>query len=67
MDAILPSLLTAAEVGQWLSLTTRVVERMAQRGEMPCLALPSGELMFDRAELAKWAQTLRRSEGGYGK
>jgi hypothetical protein len=66
MDAILPSLITAVEVGQWLSLSTRVVERMARRREIPSLVLPSGELLFDCAELAQWAQTLRGSGASDG-
>jgi hypothetical protein len=63
MDATaLPSVLTAADVGLWLRVPTRVVERMGRRGEMPCRTLPTGDLVFDAADLAEWLRSLPRGE-----
>jgi hypothetical protein len=60
MDALsLPLMLTAMDVGLWLSLPTRQVERMARHGEIPCIRLPTGEILFDRAELLMWLDSLR--------
>jgi hypothetical protein len=65
MDAtLLPRLLTPMDVGMWLSLPTRDVKRMARRGEIPCLTLPSGDLLFDPEELAAWVKGLRAPSGG---
>jgi hypothetical protein len=60
MDApTLPLLLTPMDVGLWLSLSTRQVEKMARRGEIPSIKLPNGDLVFDRAELLMWLDQLR--------
>jgi hypothetical protein len=61
--ATLPRLLTPAEVGVWLVLPARRVERLARAGEIPCLTLPDGSIMFEAASLAAWVQT-RRAQGG---
>jgi hypothetical protein len=52
-------MLTADDVGLWLSLPRRKVERMARRGEIPSLTLPSGDIVFDQAELLMWLDRLR--------
>jgi hypothetical protein len=59
MDAdALPRLLTPADVGRWLSLPARRVERMAKRGEIPYRILPSGDIVFEAEALAAWARQL---------
>jgi hypothetical protein len=58
----LPDLLTPLDVALWLSLPTREVERMARRGQVPCVELPSGDLMFERTALVGWLESLRRTE-----
>jgi excisionase family DNA binding protein len=55
----LPTLLTPVDVAEWLSLSARQVERMARRGEIPALALPTGDLVFDKSELLMWLDRLR--------
>jgi hypothetical protein len=60
MDApALPSLLTAMDVGLWLNLPTRQIERMARRGQLPAITLPTREILFDRVELLMWLDRLR--------
>jgi hypothetical protein len=58
----LPQLLTPMDVGHWLSLPTRQVERLARRGEIPSITLPGGELVFDAADLVEWIGH-RKAEG----
>jgi excisionase family DNA binding protein len=55
----LPKLLTVTEVGEWLLLTPRQVTRLAKRGEIPSIAVPGGDLMFEAADLIEWLATLR--------
>jgi excisionase family DNA binding protein len=52
-------MLTAPEVALWLSVPTRRVEQMARNGEIPSVALPTDDLLFDRAELLAWLNSLR--------
>ncbi len=59
MDAILPTLLTAQDVGLWLCLPTDRVIRLAREGHIPCIVLPSSEMLFDSNELAAWLEKLR--------
>jgi excisionase family DNA binding protein len=67
MDATaLPRLLTADEVADWLGLPVRRVERMARRGELPSRRLPTGDLVFDPADLAPWAAALPTGREGVG-
>jgi hypothetical protein len=63
MSAALPSLLTPQDVGLWLSIPTGRVVRLARRGDLPCVTLPDGELLFESAELARWLEGLRKREG----
>jgi hypothetical protein len=59
MDATqLPQMLTPMDVGLWLSLSTGRVERLARRGQIPAIILPSGDILFDRAELLMWLDDL---------
>lgn len=71
--AVLPRLLTPADVADWLSLSVRQVERMARRGALPAVELPDGSLVFDAEDLAAWLrrrkaaaeqERQRRDEGG---
>jgi hypothetical protein len=57
-------MLTAMDVGLWLSLPTRQVERMARRGQIPSVTLPNGDILFDRAELLMWLDHLRDQPRG---
>jgi hypothetical protein len=59
MDTPLPVMLTPLDVAAWLSLPSRRVEQMARRGEIPSVTLPTGDLVFDRAELVAWLDSLR--------
>jgi hypothetical protein len=53
----LPQLMTASDVADWLRQTSRRVERMARRKEIPCVQLPDGSLVFDQDDLAIWLET----------
>ena len=59
MDAPLPHLLTPQDVASWLSLPTDRVVRMARRGDIPCLILPGGDMLFDQLELVGWLAGFR--------
>jgi hypothetical protein len=54
--ALLPRLVTAGAVAEWLLTTTRAVLRMARAGEIPCVTLPDGSLVFDAEDLAGWLE-----------
>jgi hypothetical protein len=54
----LPRLLTSEDVGAWLSLSPSRVERLARKGLIPCRQLPTGDIVFDEAELTEWARGL---------
>jgi hypothetical protein len=32
---------------------------MARQGSIPCIALPSGDFLFDPIELTRWMESLR--------
>lgn len=49
-------LMTPSEVGDLLKLATSRVSRLAKQGRIPCIRLPDGELLFDRADIAKWLE-----------
>ncbi len=57
-------MLAAEDVSLWLNMPTRRVERMARRGQIPCLVLPDGEILFDQAELLMWLNRLREQPQG---
>jgi hypothetical protein len=52
--------MTPQDVGLWLNMPTARVIRLARKGEIPCLALPDGELLFDPTELVAWIARLRK-------
>lgn len=56
---LLPHLLTPHDVSLWLSMPPARVVRFAKSGQIPCIVLPDGELMFDADELAAWLVRLR--------
>lgn len=65
MDApTLPLMLTAMDVGLWLNLPTLQVERLARHGKIPCIRLPTNEILFDCAELLMWMDRLRDGPQG---
>jgi hypothetical protein len=59
MSETLPTLLTPCDVASWLALPTSRVERLVRDGAIPCIRLPTGEIVFDAAELAAWLGSLR--------
>ncbi len=61
METTLPTLITAIDVGAWLSLTPQQIERLARKNLLPSIRLPNGDLLFDPAELRGWLHTLRAS------
>lgn len=65
MDIMLPHLLTPSEAADRLAMTTRTLERLARRGEVPCVVMPGGALAFDPADLAGWVA--RRKAGSVDK
>jgi len=56
----LPYLLSAYEVAAWLLLTERRILRMAKAGELPCVQLPDGNVMFEKPALLEWLALQRR-------
>ena len=55
IDACLIRTLTIQEVARMLGADVRRVERMAQRGEIPCQKV-GGQFRFNRAEITEWLQ-----------
>lgn len=62
--ASLPELLTSLDVGAWLSIPARQVEKLARNGDIPCILLPDGTLAFRAADLAAWSERLPRPGKG---
>ena len=62
MSTSLPTLLTPHEVAHWLSQPAARVVRLARAGQIPCLKLPDGKLLFDPRELSRWVERLRTGE-----
>jgi PTS system nitrogen regulatory IIA component len=60
IDAMPYRTLTIQEVARMLGADVRRVERMAQRGEIPCQKV-GGQFRFNRAEITEW---LQRTVGG---
>ena len=59
-------LLTQSEAAEFLQLTPRQVLRLANRGELPRVVFPNGEIRFDPADLSRFVESLKRpvAEGG---
>ncbi len=55
VDAMPYRTLTIQEVARMLGTEVRRVERMAQRGEIPCQKV-GGQFRFNRAEITEWLQ-----------
>ena len=49
-------LLTAREAGTKLRMLSARVVRFANRGILPCVRLPDGEIRFDSADLDEWIE-----------
>ena len=47
--------MTIKEVARMLGADTRRLERMAQRGDIPCQKV-GGQFRFNRAEITEWLQ-----------
>jgi hypothetical protein len=58
----LPALITPQAVAEWLAEPTARVIRWAKAGKIPAVRLPSGDFLFDHAELVQWLKTLRGRE-----
>jgi hypothetical protein len=63
----LPALLTASDVGNWLCVPPSKVRAMARKGLIPSYSLPSGDLVFDRAELTAWIKVQKKQSREMGK
>jgi hypothetical protein len=61
--ATLPPVMALEDVALWLTRTRSEVRRMAVAGQIPSRRLPTGELIFDRGELAAWVERLPRAAG----
>jgi hypothetical protein len=59
MNAPLQPLLNSLDVSDWIFMPARRVERLARQGLIPCVILPDGSLLFERAELERWLAGLR--------
>jgi hypothetical protein len=60
MQPTLPNLLTEIDVAEWLKMPAARVARLAKRKEIPCVMLPDGSILFDRADLTTWLATRRQ-------
>jgi hypothetical protein len=52
----------AEDIGSWLYVPTGQVIRYTRQGLLPCLTLPSGELLFDPADLVRWLDRCQHTE-----
>jgi hypothetical protein len=50
----------ARDVAFWLCIPAKRVAQLARDRVIPHVELPSGELLFDSAELAEWVRQFRR-------
>lgn len=57
------TLLIHSEAAKMLGLTTQQVVRLANRGELPRVILPNGEVRFDPADLAAFIEAHKRPAG----
>ena len=58
-----PRLLTARETAAVLRLSATRVLRLARAGELPHVALPTGEIVFDLKDLARWIAAHKWASG----
>jgi excisionase family DNA binding protein len=54
------TLLDESEAARLLSLTPRQVVRLANRGELPTVHLPGGQIRFDPDDLSRWVESHKR-------
>jgi hypothetical protein len=64
MTTTIRPLLTVQDVGAWLTMPIRQVERMARQGLIPCRKLPDGTFVFKEQELATWVEALPKPGRG---
>ena len=53
-----PGYLTARDAAAYLGLSEAALRRSSQRGEIPCVRLPSGRVRYERAALDAWAKSV---------
>jgi len=56
----MPTLLTGYEVDRMLRYPSGRAVRLARAGKLPHIALPDGEIRFDKAEIEKLLTNKRR-------
>jgi hypothetical protein len=54
MDAALRPLLTHYDVADLLQMPAARVARMARARQIPCIVMPTGELLFQEDQLREW-------------
>ena len=59
MDAT-PLLIDSREAGRLLDMLPARVTRLANRGALPCVKLPDGELRFSADDLRQWVDAHRQ-------
>jgi excisionase family DNA binding protein len=59
-------LITDSEVGELLRLSSRQVEKLAKRGEIPSIRLPDNEIRFDPDEIRRYIESRKQpaTDGG---
>jgi len=60
----LPRLLIDYDVADWLRVSPHQLRRMIKAGQIPCLRLPTGGVVFDHDELLMWIDQIRDRPGG---
>ena len=55
-----PILVDNVEAGRLLDMPRQRVKRLAKRGELPCVALPDGELRYLPSDLVVWVNQHRQ-------
>jgi hypothetical protein len=59
MDAT-PILIDSREAGRLLDMLPSRVTRLANRGDLPCVKLPDGEVRFTADDLRQWVELHRQ-------
>jgi hypothetical protein len=54
--ATLPQLLDADAVAHWLQIPRRRVLKMVEAAQIPYVRLPSGDVVFNAADLSAWIE-----------
>ena len=59
MSETRPILIDAFDAAKLLSIPAHRVARLAKRGELPCVNLPSGDVRHSEPDLRDWVQEHR--------